>query len=151
MGISLELIFLRTDCLEVTPRTQKSNSKQVVDGLWYVMSTYVQRFYWVKVIESLATFLFVHTEVVCGDPGSGSNVTKEGDNYLYGGIVTFTCVPQHVLTGGGLEKLWIRCTSQGTWNGSAPSCERMCNVSSFVIIFTASIDNNFETLWYCKT
>ena len=121
MGISPQLIFLHMACLEVALRTQKSNSKQVVvdyDSLW--TCTY-KRFYWVKVIESLITFLYVHTEVVCGDPGSGSNVTKEGDNYLYGGIVTFTCVPQHVLTGGGLEKLWIRCTSQGTWNGSAPS------------------------------
>lgn len=61
---------------------------------------------------------------MCGNPGSGSNVTKKGTNYLYGGVVSYTCVPQHVLTGGGLEKLWIRCTSQGTWNGSAPSCER---------------------------
>lgn len=77
------------------------------------------------IIYAQADGLFAHlTEVVCGDPGSGSNVTKEGTKYVYGGIVTYTCVPQHVLTGGGLEKQWIRCTSQGTWNGSAPSCER---------------------------
>ena len=63
--------------------------------------------------------------MTCGDPGLGANVTREGRNFDYGSIVTFTCVPQHVLLGGGLETLWIRCTAQGTWNGTAPSCERM--------------------------
>ena len=67
---------------------------------------------------------FCIVEVNCGDPGIGSNVSKIGNNHEYADIVIYRCAEQHVLTGGGLEELWIRCGSGGTWNGTAPSCER---------------------------
>lgn len=69
-------------------------------------------------------YLYHPLEVTCGDPGLGTNVTREGGSLDYASIIIYTCEPQHVLIGGGLERLWIRCTFQGTWNGTAPSCER---------------------------
>ena len=61
----------------------------------------------------------------CGDPGIGANVTRVGNVFDYGGIIIYRCIKQHVLIGGGLEELWLRCGSGGIWNSSTPSCERM--------------------------
>lgn len=74
-------------------------------------------------------------EVACGDPGFGDNVIRSGVSLQYDDIVVYRCVPQHVLIGGGLEELRLRCTSQSTWNGTAPSCERKLNMDG-VDLFT---------------
>jgi len=56
-------------------------------------------------------------------------VTKIGESYEFGDIVIYQCAKQHVLTGGGLEMLWLRCGSGATWNGTAPACERKYSYS----------------------
>jgi len=66
-----------------------------------------------------------NVEIQCKDPGQGINATREmkTNTTEYGDMVTYRCLPQHVLVGGGLEFYVLRCTSQGTWNGTAPECE----------------------------
>ncbi|XP_067933264.1 uncharacterized protein [Watersipora subatra] len=74
-------------------------------------------------------------KVVCGDPGNGSSITREGNAFDYGGVLIYTCNKQHVLIGGGVETLLLRCGTGGKWNGSAPSCEPAEMSSDFAVFY----------------
>ena len=57
--------------------------------------------------------------VNCGDPGTPDNGTKTGTNFTYNSIITYSCNVGYNLMGADS----LTCLSDGSWNGSLPSCD----------------------------
>ncbi len=50
-------------------------------------------------------------------------------------LATFSCNPGYTLTGGGLFK---HCTSEGSWSGSTPVCQRKWNGLWIILLLSDS-------------
>ena len=56
--------------------------------------------------------------VNCGDSGTPANGTKTGTNFTYNSIITYSCNVGYNVMGADS----LTCLSDGSWNGSVPSC-----------------------------
>lgn len=58
--------------------------------------------------------------ISCGDPGSIANGIYIGDEFTFNKTVQYHCNPGFLLEHDGPPSL--RCTQDGSWNQSRPSC-----------------------------
>ena len=58
------------------------------------------------------------TPINCNDPGKPTNGTKYGTNFTYSSTITYSCNVGYDLLGASS----LTCLSNGSWNGSVPSC-----------------------------
>ena len=63
-------------------------------------------------------YLFSHTVVSCGDPGSLVNGFRIGDKFTYEELVIYDCNAGYKLQGSIVRK----CEANGQWSGSTASC-----------------------------
>lgn len=63
-------------------------------------------------------YLFSHTVVSCGDPGSLVNGFRIGDKFTYEERVIYDCNAGYKLQGSIVRK----CEANGQWSGSTASC-----------------------------
>ncbi|MBN3306145.1 SVEP1 protein, partial [Amia calva] len=59
--------------------------------------------------------------IKCKDPGTPEFGHRDGDNYMAGSEVVFTCKAGYELIGASQ----IRCSESGTWNQHAPNCKAL--------------------------
>ena len=57
----------------------------------------------------------------CTDPGVPTNGQRSGQSYSYNSVVTFSCNTGYTLTGVNS----LICLSSGSWNGTAPTCNKV--------------------------
>ena len=82
--------------------------------------------------------VIIFSEKSCGqltDVAFTMNITTQGDN-LYEDQITFTCITGYELNNGDLVR---NCTSDGTWDGTAPSCHSMFFIKLFSLSIPAPI------------
>ncbi|XP_003391963.3 PREDICTED: CUB and sushi domain-containing protein 1-like, partial [Amphimedon queenslandica] len=61
--------------------------------------------------------------VNCGDPGTPDDGSKSSNVYTYNSVVSFQCNSGYSLSGS----VSLICLSNGSWNGSVPSCLAGCS------------------------
>lgn len=71
--------------------------------------------------------------ISCGDPGPIANGIYQGSEFTYNHTVTYHCNPGHLMEPP--EHSTLRCTKEGTWNQTKPSCKgkRSCYQSNYWI------------------
>ncbi|XP_068184525.1 CUB and sushi domain-containing protein 1a [Antennarius striatus] len=63
------------------------------------------------------------TVISCGDPGPVANGIYFGNNYNYNSTVTYHCNPGYLMEKPGPGRNILRCTKDGSWNQTKPSCK----------------------------
>jgi len=59
--------------------------------------------------------------VNCGDPGTPANAQRDGDSFLYGDQVVFTCDNGYYQSSGP-EGGVRTCMETGLWSDTQPTC-----------------------------
>ena len=59
------------------------------------------------------------SDVHCGDPGTPVNGERFGNEFTYGKIVRFDCMPGYKLVGDIVSG----CKIDGTWSAALPTCQ----------------------------
>lgn len=68
--------------------------------------------------------------ISCGDPGPVPNGIYLGSDFTFNHTVIYRCNPGHLMEPPGHSVL--RCTKEGTWNQTKPSCKGMKDRNSTV-------------------
>jgi len=86
--------------------------------------------------------------VNCGDPGTPANAQREGDRFLYGDQVMFTCDDGYYQSSGP-EGGVRTCMETGLWSGTQPTCacEWVCRLQT-TIHYIVYHSIHFSTLQY---
>lgn len=59
--------------------------------------------------------------ISCGDPGPVANGIYVGNDFTYNHTIVYHCNPGHLMEPAGQGTL--RCTKEGAWNQTKPSCK----------------------------
>lgn len=80
-----------------------------------------------KKINVIWQILFIYLNTVlfsvisCGDPGPVTSGIYVGNDFTYNHTVVYHCNPGHLMEPAGQGTL--RCTKEGAWNQTKPSCK----------------------------
>ena len=75
--------------------------------------------------------LFLPLVISCGDPGPVANGIYLGSEFTFNHTVTYRCNSGHLMEPLRAGRNVLRCTKDGSWNQTKPSCKGMRNKCLF--------------------